>query len=178
MTSKVLLSAYACAPNAGSDPGIGWNLAKELAKTHDVWVITRRDNELSISAELKQRPISQLHVVYYDIPYWLGWWKKGLRGVQVHYYLWQIGIYALAKALHKEINFNLTHHVTYVKHWGPSFVSLLPIPFVWGPVGGGESAPGSFWRDFSVQGQRYELLRNAVRWMGEQDPFVKLTANS
>lgn len=176
MTVKVLLSAYACAPHAGSDPGIGWNIARELAKTYDVWVITRRDNQPSIEPELERNPVPGLTVIYYDVPYWLRWWKKELRGVQFHYYLWQIGIYGLAKSLHQEIGFDLVHHVTYVKHWGPSFVSLLPIPFIWGPVGGGESTPKSFWGDLSTQGKRYELLRDAIRWIGERDPFVKLTA--
>lgn len=45
-----------------------------------------------------------------------------------------------------------------------------------GPVGGGESAPDSFWQDFSARGKRYELLRNSVRRIGEQDPFVRMTA--
>lgn len=177
MTLNILLSAYACAPNAGSDPGIGWNIARELAQNHHVWVITRKDNQPSISAELQQHPIPQLRVVYYDIPYWLGWWKKGLRGVQFHYYLWQIGIYQLANSLHQDIGFDLAHHVTYVKHWGPSFVSLLPIPFVWGPIGGGESTPPAFWQDLDRRGKRYERLRDTVRWIGEHDPFVRLTAS-
>ena len=176
MRLKVLLSAYACGPGKGSDPGIGWNIAKELAKTHDVWVITRHDNAPEIMEEMEQRPIPHLNVIYYDIPYIFRWWREGLRGVQFHYYLWQIGIYFLAKTLHQQINFDIAHHVTYVKHWGPSFISLLPIPFVWGPVGGGESAPKSFWHDFTFRGKRYEFLRDSIRWIAEKDPFVKMTA--
>lgn len=102
--------------------------------------------------------------------------EKGQRGVQLHYYLWQIGIYFTAKALHREINFDIVHHITYVKHWGPSFVSLLPVPFVWGSVGGGESAPASFWNDLHLRGKLYELMRDLARWFGEHDPFVRLTA--
>ena len=29
---KILLSAYACEPNEGSEPGVGWNWAIELKK--------------------------------------------------------------------------------------------------------------------------------------------------
>ncbi|MBW4693744.1 MAG: glycosyltransferase family 4 protein [Lyngbya sp. HA4199-MV5] len=173
---KLLLSAYACGPGRGSDPGIGWHIAKELAKHHHVWVLTREDNRAGIEAELVRHPDPNLHIVYYDIPYWMRWWKQGLRGVQLHYYLWQVGIYVAAQTLHREIGFDLVHHVTYVKHWGPSFLALLPVPFVWGPIGGGESAPKPFWHDLSLRGKVYELLRDVARSLGERDPFVRLTA--
>jgi glycosyltransferase involved in cell wall biosynthesis len=45
-------------------------------------------------------------------------------------------------------------------------------------VGGGESAPKTFWKDFSLRGKFYETMRSSVRWIGEHDPFVKLTASS
>ena len=49
---KILLSAYACQPNKGSEPGIGWNWATELVKLgHDVWVLTRSDNKPVIDNE-------------------------------------------------------------------------------------------------------------------------------
>ena len=64
--------------------------------------------------------------------------------MQIHYYLWQIQAYFKAFRLHQEIEFDVVHHVTFVKYSTPSFLSLLPVPFVWGPVGGGESAPKTF----------------------------------
>ena len=39
---KVLLSAYACEPNKGSEPGVGWNWAKHLAEKYEIYVITRK----------------------------------------------------------------------------------------------------------------------------------------
>lgn len=174
--SKILISAYACRPGNGSDPGIGWNTARELVKQHQVWVITRNDNRPFIEAELASNPIPKLHFVYYDLPNWVQWWKREQQGVQLHYYLWQIGAYSLAHKLYYEVGFDLGHHVTYVKYWGPSFLALLPVPFIWGPVGGGESGPKAFWQDFSLRGKTYETLRDIARWVGERDLFVHLTA--
>ena len=147
-----------------------------MVKYHQVWILTREDNRPTIEAELAANPIPGLQIVYYDLPVWARWWHQGLRGVQFHYYLWQIGAYYKARTLHREVNFDLVHHVTYVKYWSPSFLSLLPVPFVWGPVGGGESAPKAFWQDFSWRGKAYEALRDGGRWLGEKDPFVRLTA--
>jgi glycosyltransferase involved in cell wall biosynthesis len=63
-----------------------------------------------------------------------------------------------------------------VRYSCPSFLSLLPIPFIWGPVGGGESAPLPFWADFNWKNKLYESLRWAWRALGELDPFAHLTA--
>jgi glycosyltransferase involved in cell wall biosynthesis len=68
------------------------------------------------------------------------------------------------------------HHVTFVNYWLPSFLALLPVTFVWGPVGGGESAPRAFYQTFSWRGRVYEHLRSIARWFGEHDPLVRMTA--
>lgn len=177
-TLKVLLSAYACRPDKGSEPGVGWNMAQELARYHDIWVFTREENRAAIEVELAARPNPRLHVLFYDIPKWLGWWKRDQRGVHLHHYLWQIAIYFAARKLHHEVQFDLAHHVTYGRYSAPSFLSLLPLPLIWGPLGGGESAPLAFWSDFNLSNKIYEILRILARSIGELDPFVHLTARS
>ena len=72
--------------------------------------------------------------------------------------------------------FDLVHHVTFVRYWTPSFVSLLQAPFIWGPVGGGEPVPKGFIFDFGLQGIFFELLRSAAIALGKLNPFVLLTA--
>ena len=177
---KILLSAYACEPGRGSEPGVGWNMAIELAKHHQVWVFTSNTHRKAIEAEIALRPRLNLQFVYLDPFGWVyDWSVEGKRAhwdIHLHYYLWQIQAYFVAKKLHSKIGFDLAHHVTYVKYSSPSFLSLLPVPLVWGPVGGAESAPYPFWKDFSFRGKVYENLRNLARWVGEWDPFVHLTA--
>ncbi|MBW4665686.1 MAG: glycosyltransferase family 4 protein [Chroococcus sp. CMT-3BRIN-NPC107] len=173
---KVLMSAYACRPDKGSEPGVGWNMARELVKCYDVWVITRTENQVAIEAELAARPVRGLNFIFYDLPLWLRWWKQEEKGVHLHYYLWQIGIYSLAQALNQEQKFDLVHHVTYGRYCVPSFLALMPVPFIWGPLGGGEAAPKAFWQDFGWRGKLYESLRDLSCWVGERDPFVRLTA--
>lgn len=173
---KVLLSAYACEPGKGSEEGVGWNVAREIARFHDIWVLTRANNRSVIEAELARNPVPNLNFVYFDLPRWARWWKRGRREVQLYYYLWQIGAYFVALRLHREVTLDLVHHVTFVKYWAPSFLGRLPIPFLWGPVGGGESAPKSFWPSFGTRGFLYEGLREIARWLAEHDPFVLQTA--
>lgn len=173
---KVLVSAYACEPDHGSEPGVGWNVARQVSRDHEVYVITRANNRDSIEEELRREPSPRLHFLYFDLPPWARWWKRGMRGINLYYYLWQCGIYWKAKKLHQEIGLDIVHHVTFVKYWMPSFVALLPVPFLWGPVGGGESAPSAFRRAFGLRGRIYEAARDLMRWVGEHDPFVRVTA--
>ncbi|WP_051470059.1 glycosyltransferase family 4 protein [Fischerella sp. PCC 9605] len=170
---KILISAYACRPNMGSEPGVGWNTVMELANYCQVWVLTREENRSAIEAELIKNPIPGISFVYCDPPRWAGWWKPTQLP---HYYFWQLSAYLKARNLHSEIGFDLVHHVTYVRYSTPSFLSLLPVPFIWGPVGGGEFAPKAFWQDFSWRGKVYEILRSLAHRLGEIDPFTRLTA--
>ncbi len=175
---KILISAYSCEPGKGSERGVGWNVVREVAKYHEVWVLTRPDeSQEAIEAELAHNQVPNLHFVYFTLPIWGGGWRWGSNGaMQIHYYLWQIQAYFVARRLHREIGFDLTHHVTFGNYWTPSFLSLLPVPFVWGPVGGGETAPKSFRSDFGLKGALYETARDAARTLGELNPFVRLTA--
>jgi hypothetical protein len=174
---KVLISAYACRPGEGSEPGVGWNIVRELVQYHDVWVLTREDNRASIDEELKKNSLPRLQFIYIEPLRLLKILNYKQRLVHLHYYLWQAKAYFAAKKLHVSFDFDIAHHVTYVRYSSPSFISLLPIPFVWGPVGGGESAPLAFWKDFSLRGKIYEIVRVLAHRLGELDPFTRLTAN-
>ena len=174
---KILISAYSCEPGRGSERGVGWNVAREVARSHEVWVLTRPDeSKEEIEAELAANPVPNLHFVYFTLPFWQNSMRLGQSGaMQIHYYLWQIQAYFVARKLHEEIGFDVAHHVTFVKYSAPSLLSLLPIPFVWGPVGGGESAPPMFWQDFSFKACLYEWARDIVRNIGQRDPLVGMT---
>ena len=63
---RVLMSAYACEPNKGSEPGVGWNWAIQMANWNEVYVITRSNNKDVIEAYLKRNPVEHLHFYYHD----------------------------------------------------------------------------------------------------------------
>jgi glycosyltransferase involved in cell wall biosynthesis len=170
---NVLLSAYACAPGMGSEHGVGWSMVREMVRYHDVWVLTRQAHRANIERALRREPMPA-RFIYYDLPRSLTPWKRGARGVHLYYYLWQSGVCSTVRALRRAVRFDVIHHVTLAKYWAPSFLALLPVPFVLGPVGGAESVPPAFWPGLSWRGKQYEALRTAGRWLGEHDPFVRL----
>lgn len=170
---KILISAYACRPNMGSEPGVGWNTIREVSKYHQIWVLTREDNRAAIKSGMGDFNSSKPHFIYCEPPQWFNWWHSTQLP---HYYMWQIEAFFQARRLYQEICFDAAHHITYVRYSTPSFLSLLPVPFIWGSVGGGEMAPKSYWKTFSASGKRYEILRAIAHRAGEIDPFTGITA--
>ena len=73
----ICISAYACDPTRGSEPGVGWNIVREVARRHRVWAITRQKNQAVISAELQRAPLPNLQMIYFDLPKPLRVWKIG-----------------------------------------------------------------------------------------------------
>lgn len=177
---KILLSAYACSPAGGSELGVGWDCACALAERHEVIVITRTVFRFEIEAELKRTPRRNLSFVYFDLPAFVRQFGFGdpNRPTEVYYVLWQRAIRGVACGVLAKNDIAIVHHVTFVKYWAPSFISSLPVPFVWGPVGGGECAPLAFWKGFSLRGKIYEALRDAARRVQEYNPSVRRTARN
>jgi glycosyltransferase involved in cell wall biosynthesis len=174
---KILLSAYACEPNKGSEPGVGWNWAIELATLgHDVWVLTRANNQAPIEAELgRGGAIENLHFLYYDLPEFGRWLKKLKGGIYAYYVAWQLGAYQLARRSHKQVKFDRVHHITFGTFRQPSFMGLLKIPFMFGPVGGGERAPFPMRESYPLSGRILDALRDIVNWLALFDPLNMLT---
>jgi glycosyltransferase involved in cell wall biosynthesis len=173
---RILVSAYACEPGHGSEPGTGWNWARALATEHDVWVLTRTNNREQIEAEIRDHGSARMRFLYVDLPPRIRRWKKGQRGIHAYAYLWQVAARRVAREAHRQHGFELVHHVTFASALTPALTWLPDIPFVWGPVGGGVRVP---WR-LVPQGGRgaiaYEALRSARRLASRYaDPLLRLT---
>jgi glycosyltransferase involved in cell wall biosynthesis len=157
---KVLLSAYSCEPNRGSEPEVGWQRALHMrAYADEVWVITRANNREAIEAESASRA-SGLHFIYYDLPQWVSKLKKQTWFLPIYFVLWQWGAYRTAKKSHRENHFDCVYHVTFATMLYGSFMGRLGIPFIIGPIGGGERAPFRLRRSMPILDKLKELLRD------------------
>ena len=160
---NVLLSAYACVPDWGSEPGRGWNLAMHLAERGiNVTVLTDAVGRDRIEAYHRSHPKANVTFAYVTVPTTL--FK---HATNMHYALWQCFAVRVAKALHRQRRFHLVHHVTYGKVSVPTQLWRLGVPTVFGPIGGGQTAPPSMLSYFgSSRGSevRRTLLTKALRY--------------
>ncbi len=172
---RILVSAYACEPDKGSEPGVGWNWAKLIGTKNLTWVVTRNNNRESIQNALSRSPNHNLKFVYVDLPEWARFWKSKQRGVRTYYYLWQFCALSASRKLHRKERFDLAHHVTFVNDWLWSFLALMPIPFIWGPIGSHPPAPFTLLPH--SRAKTIEFIRIAIqRTMRTIDPLYWLTA--
>src|SRR5205085_817684 len=112
---KVLISAYACEPNKGSEPEIGWQWALQMARFHDVTVLTRANNRPSIEKGLESiRGQQSLPTfVFHDRESFLLKLKRKFGLTKLYYVLWQKSARKLIHQLHKLHQYEVLHHVTF-----------------------------------------------------------------
>ncbi|GAB3801641.1 hypothetical protein GCM10028819_29300 [Spirosoma humi] len=161
---KVLLSAYACLPNHGSEEGTGWTYATTLSLNElEVHCLTKKDGEVAIDSILDSGLFPNLMVHYVRLPAWVDkFCDSNLIGMYFHYIYWQWSAMKLARQLDQKHNFDIVHHVTYGSIQLGSFLYKLRKPFIFGPVGGGQRAPKNMKRYFGTYWTR-EWLRD---WVG------------
>lgn len=168
---KILLSAFACAPNTGSEPGVGWRWATELAKQHEVVVVTDVTRRPLIEPFIATHPVAGLRVEYFR-PAWLRSIPLNSWTAQLLYTAWQFGLFGFAKRLHRAENFDVAMHATYGVFRHPSFLGYLGIPFVFGPLGGGEDCPLRLKRSIRGREKAKEWLRAILNKLSLLDPFL------
>jgi glycosyltransferase involved in cell wall biosynthesis len=173
---NILVSAYACGPKGGSEPGVGWHWACEMARDHDVWVLTRANNREEIEEELRRSPQPRIRFQYVDLPRWARFWKRGQRGIHLYYYLWQFWARRRALAAHREVGFDLVHHLTFATAIVPALTFLPGVPFVWGPIGGGVRSPWRLAPEWGLRGFTFEAVRTIRRGAARYlDPLIRIT---
>ncbi len=171
MTSKIniLLSAYACRPNAGSEVGIGWNWAVHLAETGStVHVLTAGRNREATEAYQREHPSSELHFHFIDVP-WMNPMASGAR----HYLGWQWMALRKAKILAKSVDFDVVQHVSYGSVHLPTPLWRLGLPTIFGPVGGGQTTPPSLLPYFGKEARSERLRTRITKLLPHLPPYRK-----
>lgn len=152
---NILLSAYACRPNSGTEPGNGWNWATRLAERGmRIHVLTVTEGREPIERYCAKKPVPGLSFSYVEVP------SRFRHTTGMHYAWWQWAAVGAARELHRKTPFDLVHHVTYSSIRLPTQLWRLGIPTIFGPVGGGQVTPSSMLRVFGAN-RCSERLRTA-----------------
>lgn len=162
---RVLLSAYACAPGSGSEPGTSWSWVRELSRHVDLSVVTRANNQQAIEHWLQSHPgeLQNVRWLFVDAPSWVLRLKRGTGGIRWYHAVWQLLALRRARSLLRVERHDVAHHVSLM---GPGFVMtpFLPIPSVVGPFGGLQPLAPGFVRVAGHPLLEYgRITRNAIR---------------
>jgi len=172
---KVLISAYACEPGKGSEPEVGWQWALQMARFHDVTVLTRANNQPVIEPALERlrgkQPLPNF--VYHDRGTFLLDMKRRTKAIRLYYLLWQRSAREVVAQLLQAHQFDLLHHVTFAGFRYPTAIWGHGVPCVWGPIGGIESIPRALLPWHHPASLMHELSRNANNLL-QSTPFYVL----
>lgn len=173
---KLLISAYACRPNMGSEPAVGWNWVIEYSKLCDIVVLTNFTNKVYIENYLKEHT-SELKTVKFvyvkpnmkvDL-----WYKEWERMERLYYFFWQHTALKVAKKMCAEEHFDFVQHITYVSCVMPTYMYKLDIPFIYGPVSGGESIPAGIHYPFGTKEKIIETIRKITQIVAKNSLNLK-----
>lgn len=173
----ILASTYAVNPYKGSEDAMGWNYVMQLARFHKVIAVTRENNAEHILKFQKENPnelYENIEFLYFDLPYWMRFWKKKNRGALLYFYMWQKGIVNFVKK--QKVDFDFAHNLNFHNDWTPSFLWKLRKPFVWGPIGHHPEIPEQYLGNYSKKDKVIEFLKNGVKkYFWRISPTLKRT---
>ncbi len=157
----ILATVYAVNPYKGSEDGMGWNFVMQIARFNKVVAITRENNRPHIERFMKENPdhlYQKMQFMYFDLPMWMRFWKKGSRGAMLYYWMWQRGIVSFIR---KNVpHFDIAHNLNFHNDWTPSHLHKLGAPFVWGPVGHHPKIPVQYLKPF----KRIYRIKDRFTW--------------
>lgn len=137
INKEVLISAYSCCPNRGSEPGNGWSWILNYYKLgFSPIVVTSGKYKSEIDRYLKESSDS-IEFVYLDTPSSLKALSIPVLGIYIHYYIWLYRSRHYINSQKSQLSgISHYHHVTYssIKFGTPLYE--LQRPIVIGPIGG------------------------------------------
>src|SRR5271154_668448 len=169
---KLLISAYACAPNRGSEHGSAWNWITEASRLgHQVCALVSPAHRASIEAASREATLKEIRWVFPELRYWP--LQQGIepKWERTYNFLWQRAALRVARRLIREIGFDVVHHLTWGGVRAPTFLGSLGVPLILGPLGGGETSPMSLRDGFPLKGRFLERLRDLSNATIEINPI-------
>lgn len=154
---RVLALAYLVSPKRGTEYAAAWNYIQAMRAHCDLTVLYGSAGQHMGDVEDFDTPnfvdsSKDGSVTFWFVPTtrltrWLN--ALNVRGILTYsfylaYNAWHLAALAEAKKLMAEKQFDLIHYVGPIGYREPGYLWKLPLPYVWGPMGGATSFPWCF----------------------------------
>lgn len=173
---RVLLMAYMISPVRGSEYSVAWNFVTQMSKHCDITVLYgAAGDHMGDFGDMEDFLSSDAvpHVEF--LPVTPGGFARFLnsanqRGIlsytfYVAYRLWHRRAFQVAQKVMKNQKFDLIHYLGPIGYREPGYMWRLPLPYVWGPIGGATHVPLSLVSALPWAGKLKLIFRAAANWM-------------
>ena len=189
---KILINAYACSPNMGSEPGMAWNWCVHLAKHCELYIITEGEFRGRIEAVVPTLPQGKNMHFYYNP---VGGdniercekirrmcWNQGDWRFYKYYREWQWKTYLMAKEICSKEKIDILHQLNMIGFREPGYLWKLSeetgIKFVWGPVDAKDKFPLAYAQGAGLKTWLFLWLKNTITcWQLGYSHRVRKAAN-
>ena len=163
---KILVNAYACSPNMGSEPGMAWNWCVNLAKYCELHIITEGEFRDKIEAVLPTLPqVNNMHFYYNPVSNEIRkmCWNQGDWRFYKYYREWQWKTYIMAEEIIKQHDIDIVHQLNMIGFREPGYLwKIENKPFVWGPIGGLKQFPSSYLEGAGIKMKLFNRVKNII----------------
>jgi len=163
---SLLVNAYACSPDIGSEPGMGWNWCINLAKHCQLHIITEGIHKEKIEKAMQNLPQGKNMHFYYNsvsekvrrICHNQGDWR-----FYWYYEKWQRKTLKIAKNIIYQYPIDIIHQLNMVGFREPGYLwKIADIPFVWGPIGGMDNIPPNYFNHLGIKKRAFIILKRIL----------------
>lgn len=168
---RILLHAYQLSPYRGSEYSVAWNYIMEMGKEHSITVLYGANgNHMGDldPVEDYRKLIGSRDITFVPIPCtplmtFLNQLNKHnifVYSFYFAYHLWEKAAFRKAKQLIREQQYDLIHFLGPIGYREPGFLWKLPLPYLWGPLGGFDNDPRVFQYKMPWTGKIKNLFRS------------------
>jgi glycosyltransferase involved in cell wall biosynthesis len=163
---SILINAYACSPDMGSEPGLAWNWCINLASHCELHIITEgefRNKIESVLPILSQAP--NIHFYYNPVSDEIRkmCWNQGDWRFYYYYRKWQKKTLNIALNIIQNNHIDIIHQLNMNGFREPGYLwKIKNIPFVWGPVGGLRQFPVAYLYNANITMILFNLFKNMI----------------
>lgn len=163
---RILVSAYACSPEMGSEPGMAWNWCSNLAKYCTLYIITEGEFQDKINKTLSSLPQGKnMHFYYNPVPDEVRrmCWNQGDWRFYKYYRIWQWQTYEIAQNICQHTHIDILHQLNMIGFREPGYLWKIPnVPFVWGPIGGLKQFPTAYLKGCGLKIKLFNRIKNLI----------------
>lgn len=162
---SILINAYACSPNMGSEPGMAWNWCINIAKYCELHIITEgefRNKIEEVLPTLSQK--ANMHFYYNPVSDKIRkmCWNQGDWRFYYYYDKWQKKTLEIAKEIIRNNHIDIVHQLNMIGFREPGYLWILDKPFIWGPTNAKDAFPIKYLEGASIKKKIFITLKNSI----------------